>query len=341
VDPYELARRFGIYFVLALVVAGAQLAYSGFLTGGNIELILSQNAELGVVAVGMTFVIICGGFDLSVGAIYAAAATSTAMVGVHHSVVLAYTVGVMVGFVCGLINGVLVTRLRVNAFVATLGTSTIFSGLILLKSNNNPYSPTNESFLWLGNTTLLGMPMPMIILILTFAAGWLVLNRTVYGRRIFSTGGSLEATRLTGVRTSGVVASTYVMSGTLAGAAGVINASRLGSGQGSIGQLLALQAIAVVVVGGTTLAGGEGSLFRTAVGLLILASLENIFFSLSVNDNWQAITQGAIIVAAVAFDQWLRVARGKARSRIDAADPPPPLAPIPQTDVSSPRIDLL
>lgn len=305
----ETAQKFGIYLVLGAVVVAATIAYPGFLSWQNIELLLTQNAPLGIVAVGMTLVIITGGFDLSVGSVYAAAGTVAAVISLNGSVVVGAVAGVTVGVVAGLFNGVVVVKLNVNPFIATLGSSTIFSGIVLLATDNQPYSVDKVDFAILGQSEIAGLPLPLIFVVMTFFAGWLVLNRSIVGRKLLSVGGNREASRLAGIRTGAVVGGAYVVSGTLAAFAGVISASQLGVGQGTDGATLALEAIAIVVIGGTSLLGGEGSVVRTAVGLLIIATLGNLFFSLALDSNWQSITQGAIIIAAVGLDQLSRQRR--------------------------------
>ena len=176
----------------------------------------------------------------------------------------------------------------------------------LLASHNQPYTVNAVAFADLGQSSVAGIPLPLVFVVITFVTGWIVLNRSVLGRKLLSVGGNREASRLAGIRTAGVVGGAYVISGTLAAFAGVISASQLGVGQGTAGTTLALQSIAIVVIGGTSLLGGEGSIVRTAVGLLIIASLDNLFFSLALDSNWQSITQGAIVIAAVGLDQLAR-----------------------------------
>ena len=148
--------------------------------------------------------------------------------------------------------------------------------------------------------------MPIVILVLTFLLGWFLVHRTTYGRNIFAVGGNREAARLSGLPVVKLTVSTYVITGLLAGLAGMISASRLGVGQADVGSTIALDVIAVVVIGGTSLLGGEGAIWRSVVGLLILATLTNVFFSLNVDQNWQLIAKGLIIVGAVALDAYLR-----------------------------------
>jgi ribose/xylose/arabinose/galactoside ABC-type transport system permease subunit len=302
----RLAVEYGMVLVLVILLAVATLIYSGFLQPSNLLLVLSQSAPLGIVAVGMTFVIIAGGFDLSVGAVYATAGTIFAKVSVGHSIALGFAAALGLGLLLGTVNGVLVTRFKINPFVATLGTTSVYSGGILLYSHSKPFTVTKPEFMTLGAGGVAGIPYSVIALVAAFAVGAVLLHKTTYGRRIFSVGGNAEASRLSGIPVRMIRASTYTLSGVLAALGGVMAASRLGVGQGDVGASIALDAIAVVVIGGTSLAGGEGRIWRSAIGLLILAILNNIFFSLAVDSNWQLITKGAIVVAAVATDQAFR-----------------------------------
>jgi len=303
----KIGRDYGMFIALVAVVIAATVIYPPFLGWDNVSQVLAQNAPLGIVAVGMTIVIINGGFDLSVGAIYAFAGTLAAMVTLSTgSASLGFAAGVGAGLLCGLVNAIVITVFRVNPFVTTLGTMTLFYGLIRLLSNNGPVIVEDESFQWLGTAYVGIVPVPVIVLVLTFAIGWVVIHRAAYGRRVFAVGGSKEASRLAGIRVELVQGSTYVICGVLSALAGCMGASILGVGQGNTGTLMNLQAITVVVVGGTSLLGGEGSILRTIIGLLIIATLNNIFFSLAVDLNWQGITQGLILIASVAFEQLLR-----------------------------------
>ncbi len=305
-DWRTFTAKYGIYAILVAVVIAATIVYHGFLEWGNIELLLTQNAPLGIVAAGMTLVIICGGFDLSVGAIYAGSGTVAAMIAIHGSVVLGFVCGIVGGVAVGLVNALVVTKFRVNPFIATFGSGSAISGVVLLMSHNQPYTVDKTAFGWLGQETIASIPIPLCLLVIVFAVSWIALNKSLYGRKILSVGGNSEASRLAGIRTDLITGSTYVASGLLSAIAGVVSASQLGVGQGNVNENLALSAIAAVVIGGTSLLGGEGSIVRTAVGLLILAVLDNIFFSLALSQNWQSITQGLIVIGAVGADGLLR-----------------------------------
>jgi len=298
--------HYGIYFILVVLISVATFAYHGFLSVDNLRLVLLQNVPLGITAVGMTIVLIGGGFDLSVGAQYALAGVLSAQLAQQGAVGMGILAGVIAGFVCGLLNGLVVTRLGVNPFVATLGSGTLITGATLLYTNSKTYTVTTEEFGLLGTGRYGPIPVAIIVMVVIFLLAHLALRRSLFGRVLFATGGNREASRLSGLRTDMIQTSTYIISGALAALAGVISAAQLGNGQGTAGSTLALNAIAVVVIGGTSLLGGEGSVIRSGVGLLILAVLQNIYFSLAISTYWQLITQGAVVIGAVALDQKLR-----------------------------------
>ncbi len=303
-----LTRRFGLMGVLAVLLLVSHLAYPRFLELENLRNILSQNAPVGIVAVGMTYVMITRGFDLSVGAVYAASATLFAsLVVLDWPIVAAGMATLFAGVSAGLVNGLIVTRLEVNPFVATLGTATAFSGFALIYSNSSPFVVTDPAFLLLGRGSWLGVPISVWILVASFVVGELVLARTVYGRELYAIGGNDEAAWLAGLRTRALRSSAYALCGGMAAMGGMIVASRLSIGQADIGASVALDAIAVVVIGGTSLSGGEGAVWRTAVGLLIVAVLTNLLDSLAVDSNYQPVIKGAIVIAAVAFDARVRL----------------------------------
>jgi len=298
---------YGILILFVGLIILGRAVYSGFFSGDNLSSIVSQSAPLGIVAIGMTFVIIAGGFDLSVGAIYAIGATIFAAMGNTHSWFLSGLTAIAVGLVLGVINGVVVTVLRVNPFIATLGTSSVFGGAVLLFSNNKAYVLTRYSKL--GSDSWGAIPISVVVLVILFVIGWAVLQMTIFGRSIYAIGGNDEAAHLAGLRVALIRTSSYVLSGGLAAFAGIMEASRLASGQGNIGATMALNAIAVVVIGGTALLGGEGAMWRTGVGLLIIGILTNVFFSLALSANWQTLVTGIILILAVAFDVLVRTGR--------------------------------
>ncbi|MFJ6215584.1 ABC transporter permease [Streptomyces sp. NPDC092296] len=303
--------KYGIVAVLLVLIAVATVLYPRFLSAANLRDILSQNAGVGIVAIGMTYVILARGFDLSVGSIYALGATVFAGFSVSGNPIVAGIVALLIGTGVGLVNGLLVTRLKVNPFVATLGSSSAISGLAFIYSHSAPFVVGKPDFQMLGLSSLGTVPTPALIFIVLAVAAGLVLSRTNLGRNIYAVGGNPEASRLSGLRVPVLVGGTYVLTGLLATLAGMIDASRLGVGQADVGGTVALDAIAVVVIGGTSLLGGEGAIWRTVVGLFILATLTNMFYSLNVSQNWQLIAKGVIVVAAVAMDGLLRSRRAR------------------------------
>jgi len=305
-----LVKRYGLVIVLALLVGVSQYLYPRFLDPQNLKNILSQNAPVGIIAVGMTLVMITGGFDLSVGSVYAAGATVYASLAVAGwSLPAAACATVLVGVLAGFVNGFVITRLKVNPFVATLGTMTAYSGLALIYSNSSPFVVADPGFTQFGRASGLGLPVSVWALFAFFAAGQFVLSKTVYGRTLFAIGGNNEASRLAGLPTEWLRTSTYVVSGACSAIAGMIIASRLAIGQADIGATMALDAIAIVVIGGTSLLGGEGAIWKTAIGMLIVAVLTNLLDSLAVDTNYQLVIKGVIVIAAVALDARVRAGR--------------------------------
>jgi len=301
--------QYGMVWALLALLIVATILYPGFFNPANIKNILSQNASVGIVAVGMTLVIIAGGFDLSVGAIFAIGAVLFANRADHAGLWGAAAIVLAASLACGTINGLIVTKLRVNPFIATLGTGSIFGGFAYLFSNSAPQTPDNFDFQILGTERWFGWPLPIWLLVAAFLIGGFVLAKTVYGRSIFAIGGNSEAARLSGMRVDLLRGSTYVVSAVCSGIGGMILASRLGVGQADMGGSIALDSIAIVVIGGTSLMGGEGAMWRTAIGLLILATLSNVFDSLAISTNYQLLTKGAIVIAAVALDVFARSRR--------------------------------
>lgn len=294
-----------VWMLIALVIL-CRILYPGFLARDNIFNILSQNAQVGLIALGMTFVMIAGGFDLSVGAIYAAGATVYAMEAKEMALPLAALVALAVGLVCGTLNGVIVTRLKVNPFVATLGTTSIFGGAAYLYSHSAPVLVDRPDFNVLGAGRWFGVPISLMLLIIAYIIGALVLSKTVYGRSLYAVGGNPEAAGLAGLRVDLLKTSTYALVGVLAAFGGMIIASRLSIGQADIAGAMSLDAIAIVIIGGTSLFGGSGAIWRTAVGLLLLAVLTNIFDALALDSNFQSLIKGVIVIGAVALDAYSR-----------------------------------
>jgi ribose transport system permease protein len=302
-----ISLRYGMIWALVLLVIAAQVLYPTFLTVANLRNMMGQNAPVAIIAVGMTLVIICGGFDLSVGSVYGLGAVTFATVSKHGSLSVSVLAAILVGSVAGLINALIISQLKVNPFVATLATASGFLGIAFVYSNSSPVvvEPGHDG---LGLGKVAGIPTSGLIAIGVFAVGGLVLSRTIFGQNIYAVGGSAEASRLAGLRVNLVRSSTYVIVAALSGLAGAIDCSKLGVAQADQGQTMPLLAITVVILGGTALLGGEGAMWRTLIGLFIIATLTNLFDSLAINTAVQLIVQCTVLVVAVGFDNFVRAA---------------------------------
>ena len=294
-------------WVLVLVLIGTRVAYAGFFNLVNLRGLFGQNSSLGIAAIGATFVIISGGFDLSIGGvfglgsvIYASLATTSLPAG------FAFVVVVLVGAAAGAVNGALVSLGGVNPFVATIGTGSAFTGIALLYSHSTTHFITKPSYLSVGTRIVAGFVVPTWILLACVICGSVCLVKSVFGRSIYAIGGNREAARLAGLPVHRLQASVYIVAGACSALAGVVTAAQAGSAQGSIGAAVPLAAITVVIIGGTSLAGGEGAVWKTIVGLFILASLDNVFAVKAIDPAVQQVVTGAILVGAVAFDAWSR-----------------------------------
>ncbi|MHB8695514.1 MAG: ABC transporter permease [Solirubrobacteraceae bacterium] len=297
--------RFGMVWVLIALAIVANTQYSGFFDPGNINNLISQVAPVGIVAVGMTFVIIGGGFDLSVGAVFALAGVAYAGLGNHMALPFAFLLTAGIGLAAGAINGLAVTILRVNAFIATLASASLFSGLAYMLSAN-PIINNASDFSNLGTGKWGGIWIASYVLAGFVAVAAVVLARTTYGRSIYALGGNPEAARLAGMRTSVLRVSTFMITGLCAAVAGMIVASQVGVGQANVGSDITLNSIAIVIIGGTSLMGGEGAMWRTIIGVLIWGTITNLFSSLALSTSAQLLLEGAILLAAVSMDSYAR-----------------------------------
>lgn len=301
-----VVRDYGILVALLGFLVVVQSQNDAFFTQTNLLNIGQQWSSVGIMAVGMTFVLVAGGFDLSVGAVYAFSATLAAGLGANNSIALAFAASLAMGAGVGLVNGLLITKVNVNPFIATLGTAQMIRGFALVYSGANILPLESRFFTTLGDGHVGAVPVSLIIMIVVFVVGAVVLARTVYGRWVYSIGGNDEASFLAGIRTDWVRISTYVISSTCAAFAGCIYVGRLGSGQASIGMGIEFDVIAAALIGGISITGGAGALWRTAAGLALLAVLQNFFNQTNVNGFWQSVVKGGIIVGAVALDSFSR-----------------------------------
>ena len=301
------ARRFGtlIGLVLLGVVLWARTPY--FLTVSNLLNIAEQTSINAIVAVGMTFVILSAGIDLSVGSIVALAGVLLGM-SLHagHPLVVSLVIAMAAGTLCGAINGVLIDRGRLPPFIVTLGMMSIARGTALVVTEGRPISGFEPAFRSLATARLAFIPAPVIIMVAVYVAAHLVLTRTTFGRYVYAIGGNEEAARLSGVRLHLHKPSIYAVSGLTSAVAAIILTARLNSAQPIAGMMYELDAIAATVIGGTSLMGGEGTLGGTLIGALIMGVLRNGLNLLGVSSFLQQIVIGGVIVGAVLVDTMLK-----------------------------------
>lgn len=301
-------RKYGAVIALLVLVLVASLSSERFLTVANGLNVLRQISIVGVLALGMTFVILTAGIDLSVGAILTVVVVYTADTVELYGVVPGLLVALGIGALLGLINGLGVTLGKVQPFIMTLGMLAMAKGLALLFTQGTPIAITNEAFLALGNGRVFGIPNPVLIFIALLFLTWFVLSKTVFGRSVYAVGANEEAARLSGISVVKVKTAVYVVSGLMAGVAGILYASQLGVGSPVAGDGYELDAIAATVVGGTSLFGGIGGVGGTFVGAALLGVLSNFLNLTGVSPYAQNVFRGALIVAAVLLQR--RNARG-------------------------------
>jgi ribose transport system permease protein len=299
-------RDLAILGVFALLFVTLSIASPVFLSKTNLLNILDQSAPVGIIAVGTTIVVIAGGFDLSTGALYSLAAVLSGMVVNSTGFVAGLGVAAVVGLAAGVLNGTLVGGLRINPLLATLGTSLIFAGLAVVATGGFQVSIDDANFLHVGAHAPLGLTWVTWALVAICVVAGVLLRRTRFGRYVFAVGGNAEAARLSGVRVGAIIAAAFAFGGLCAGLAGYLATSRVGIAQADSGVGLELQALAAVFVGGTSIAGGEGAIWRTVIGVYILALIQNGFNLLNFSAEYQPIIQGSIIIVAVAIETWTR-----------------------------------
>ena len=302
----QFVSMFGSLIGLIVLIIIMTSLNSNFLSTDNIRNILRIASITGLLALGMTFVILTGGIDLSVGSIMGCAGMYSAYFA-QNSMGYPWYVGVIVGlgmgFLIGLFNGVCVSYLKVPAFVGTLGAMSIAKGLTFLLTNAKPIPSLNNTFKFIGGGSIGGwLPIPIMIMIVVLIVCFVLLYMTRYGRYIFAVGGNLNAAHASGINTKRVVCSVYIISGVLAALAGIIMTARVTSGVTSTGDGYETNAIAMVVIGGTSLAGGRGRLWGTIIGILLLQCLTNGLDMLGINAYYQLIIKGFVVIGAVMLD---------------------------------------
>jgi len=316
-------HKYGIimaFFVLCLIVAvigeiqisRGEWVDNYFLSQGNMLIVLRQISINGILAIGMTFVIITAGVDLSVGSVlalsgiiaarFATTSTTLSIGDTANAVILPMIIALGIGIICGLINGSILAKYKLQPFIVTMGMLSAARGLTLLTTDGSPVSQLNNDFRWLGNGYILDIPVPVIILAFIFTTAWIVLNKTTFGRYVYAVGGNPKSARTSGINVFKIKVLVYTLCGALAGIAGLILAARTGSAQTNAGNAYELDAIAAVVIGGTSMAGGVGTLVGTLFGVLIIGVMNNGLDLLGVPSYFQQIIKGVLIVVAVLLD---------------------------------------
>lgn len=300
----SVLSRYGlvlIFFILVIILTSVSPV---FFSGRNILNVLRQVSAVGVLAVGVTFVIISGGIDLSIGAIASFAGVVAASIGQNGNLTpVAVIAGIGVGVVCGSINGFFISKARVAPFIVTLATMAIFRGVSQLYTGGRPVSNLSESYNLIGGGFWLGIPNPVLILFGVLVLAFFVLHSFKYGRHVVAVGGNEIAAKVSGINTTSTVFGVYVIAGALSGLAGVILTARLNTGSplGAMG--MELEAIAASVIGGTSLSGGIGTIPGVFLGAIVVGVIKNGLDLLNVSGYWQQIVKGAIILLAVTLEK--------------------------------------
>ena len=297
--------QYGVIVGLAAILIFFTVMKAKFMTVDNIVNMLRQTSINGLLAIGMTFVVLTGGIDLSVGSIVGAAGMFSALAARAETGIpwpIAVLIGLGVGLLLGAVNGIVVSYLKVPAFIATLGMPSIARGVTFMASDAKPVPGLSKGFLKIGGGSVGILPYPVLILIVVLVICFIVLYKTRFGRYVFATGGNPSSARVSGINVKRIICSVYMISGLLAGLAGIILTSRVTSGLAQSGNGYEVDAIAAAVIGGTSLSGGRGRLWGTIVGFLIMGVMNNGLDMMAVSSYWQLVIKGLIIIGAVMLD---------------------------------------
>lgn len=302
------ARDLGIVLAVVVLFVILSVTSSGFLTTTNLLNVAAQWSPTTIMAIGGTVVLIVGGFDLSIVAIFVLGAViATQLNAVGVPAVPAMLGGVLAGTIAGVVNGLVSTIGRVNPFVTTIVTAIIMGGLASVISGGNLIVAPSSSFTWIGQGSILGIQVSIWLLVVFGLTVSIALNRTWFGRYVFATGGNREAARMSGVRVDLTTATAFAISGLSGGLAGMIVASQTGSATTSLGSgSVETDVFAAMLLGGNSILGGEGAIWRTAMGAILIALIGNGFDLLNVDPLYQQVASGSIILAAVILDRWTR-----------------------------------
>lgn len=302
----ELLGKLGPVLALLVLIVIVTILNPNFIAPINLLNLLRQVSVNALIAFGMTFVILTGGIDLSVGSTLALSGALVAgMIASGLDPILAMIIGVVIGGVLGAVNGLLITKGKMAPFIATLATMTIYRGATLVYTDGNPITGIGDSFIFkfVGRGYLFNIPVPVILMVIAFVLLYVLLHKMTFGRKTYAIGGNEKASYIAGIKIDKVKTLIYALSGMMASVAGIIITSRLNSAQPTAGQAYEMDAIAAVVLGGTSLSGGKGRIFGTLIGALIIGTLNNGLNLLGVSSFYQQIVKGIVIIIAVLLDR--------------------------------------
>ncbi|MCL4251011.1 MAG: ABC transporter permease [Anaerolineae bacterium] len=292
-----------VSFVVLCAFFASQTPF--FLTQANLSTIASTIAIVGITAIGMTLVLITGGVDISVGSVAALSGVVTSLLWLEHGIPLGVStvLGILAGALVGLLNGAIVTYLKINPLITTLATFSIIRGLAFVLSEGQTNLLSNEAFNFIGRGTVAGIPFSLLVMLALYLVFGFILRYTAFGRNLYAIGGSPQASRLAGIAVTRHLLIVYIISGLLAAFSGIINVSQLASSAPRAAVGLEFTVITAVVLGGTSLAGGKGTLIGTLIGVIILRTLDNGLVLMQVSSFYQDVARGFVLILAVGFDQ--------------------------------------
>mgnify|MGYP002610098924 FL=1 len=312
----KLINQINIYrsvLILLVICVFATILSPSFLSVTNLFNVFKQITVAGIVGCGMTFVILTGGIDLSVGSILGLSGVlASGVLASTGNTAVAVAVSLTVGIACGAVNGFFVSVCGIPPFISTLGMMTLLRGVILVYTKGSPIPIKSDAYKFFGKGSIAGIPVPVIILIIVFLLAHYILTQTSYGRSVYAVGGNREAARLSGIRVKTSEFLVYTLNGLMCGMAGLILTARLGSAQSTSGTGIEMDAIAAVILGGTSLSGGVGFVLPTVVGAMIMGIIDNILTLMNVNPHATNIVKGAVILIAVLVDKKVKDLSAKA-----------------------------
>ena len=312
----KLINQINIYrsvLILLVICVFATILSPSFLSVTNLFNVFKQITVAGIVGCGMTFVILTGGIDLSVGSILGLSGVlASGVLASTGNTAAAVAVSLVVGVACGAVNGFFVSVCGIPPFISTLGMMTLLRGVILVYTKGSPIPIKSDAYKFFGKGSISGIPVPVIILIIVFLLAHYILTQTSYGRSVYAVGGNREAARLSGIRVKTSEFLVYTLNGLMCGMAGLILTARLGSAQSTSGTGIEMDAIAAVILGGTSLSGGVGFVLPTVVGAMIMGIIDNILTLMNVNPHATNIVKGAVILIAVLVDKKVKDLSAKA-----------------------------